>query len=52
MCKQARLVDGICTIGGLRAHPAREDLRLFVQNVASLNGTTVAELLHAKMVGI
>ncbi len=40
----------MCTPGGLRAQPDREDLRLFVENAASLNGTTVAELLQAKMV--
>lgn len=48
---QVRLVDGICALGGVRAQPSREDLRLFVENIASLNGTRVAELLHAKMVG-
>lgn len=47
---QVRLVDGICAVGGVRAQPSREDLRLFVENIASLNGTRVAELLRAKMV--
>ena len=47
---EAHLVDDMCTPGGLRAQPDREDLRLFVENAASLNGTTVAELLQAKMV--
>ena len=47
---EAQLVDAMCTPGGLRAQPDREDLRLFVENAASLNGTTVAELLQAKMV--
>ncbi|KAA6426541.1 MAG: VHS domain-containing protein [Trebouxia sp. A1-2] len=46
---EAHLVDDMCTPGGLRAQPDREDLRLFVENAASLNGTTVAELLQAKM---
>lgn len=45
-------MDGICAVGGLRAQPSREDLRLFVENVASLNGARVAELLQAKMVYI
>lgn len=47
---QDRTVDGICAVGGLRAQPSREDLRVFVENVASLNGPRVAELLQAKMV--
>ena len=47
---QDRAVDGICAVGGLRAQPSREDLRVFVENVASLNGARVAELLQAKMV--
>jgi hypothetical protein len=34
----------------MRAQPAREDLRLFVERVASLDGARVAELLQAKMV--
>lgn len=46
---EAQLVNDMCTPGGLRAQPDREDLRLFVENAASLNGTTVAELLQAKM---
>ena len=43
-------MEGICAVGGLRAQPSREDLRMFVENVASLDGARVAELLHAKMV--
>lgn len=43
-------MEGICALGGLRAQPSREDLRMFVENVASLNGAQVAELLQAKMV--
>lgn len=46
---EAHLVDDMCTPGGLRAQPDREDLRLFVENAASLNGTTIAESLQAKM---
>lgn len=49
---EAHLVDDMCTPGGLRAQPDREDLRLFVESSASLNGTAVAELLQAKMVCI
>jgi hypothetical protein len=47
---QVRLVEGLCAPGGLRAQPAREDLRLFVERVGSLNGPRVAQLLQAKMV--
>ena len=43
-------MEGICAVGGLRAQPSREDLRMFVESVASLNGARVAELLQAKMV--
>ena len=43
-------MDGICAVGGVRAQPGREDLRVFVENVASLDGSRVAELLQAKMV--
>lgn len=44
-------MDEICALGGVRAQPSREDLRLFVENIASLNGTRVAELLRTKIVG-
>lgn len=47
---EAHLVDDMCTPGGLRAQPDREDLRHFVESAASLDGTAVAELLQAKMV--
>jgi len=47
---EARLVDQICTPGGLRAQPSREDLRVFVESAGSLNGDTLAQLLEAKMV--
>ena len=43
-------MDGICAVGGVRAQPGREDLRVFVENAASLDGSRVAELLQAKMV--
>ena len=49
---QERAVEGICAVGGVRAQPGREDLRVFVENVASLDGSRVAELLQAKMVSI
>jgi hypothetical protein len=45
-------VDGICAYGGVRAQPAREDLRLFVENMASLDGGRVAELLQSKLVRV
>ena len=48
--EEAALVDAMCTPGGLRAAPERDDLRLFVENIAAVNGTTVAELLRDKMV--
>ncbi|KAL3140272.1 hypothetical protein ABBQ38_004540 [Trebouxia sp. C0009 RCD-2024] len=48
---EAHLVDDMCTPGGLRAQPDREDLRQFVESAASLSGTAVAELLQAKMEG-
>ena len=47
---QERAVEGICAVGGLRTQPSREDLRVFVENVASLDGGRVAELLQEKMV--
>ena len=47
---ESHMVDDMCTPGGLRAQPDREDLRTFVENAASLNGATIAELLQAKMV--
>ena len=48
--EEAELVDALCTPGGLRAAPEREDLRLFVESIAAVNGTTVADLLRQKMV--
>lgn len=46
----ARLVNQICTPGGLRAQPSREDLRIFVESVGSHSGQEVAELLEDKLV--
>ena len=45
-------MGALCTPGGLRAAPEREDLRLFVESIATVNGTTVATLLREKMVSI
>ena len=48
--EEAELVDQLCTVGGLRVVPERETLRVFVENVASVNGTTLAQRLQEKMV--
>ena len=48
--EEARLVNQVCTPGGMRAHPSREDLRIFVESVGSLSGVVVAERLEEKMV--
>ena len=48
--EEARLVDGICTPGGLRAQPDRADLQTFVESLGSLDGGTLVELLTAKIV--
>ena len=50
--EEAELVDALCTPGGLRAAPEREDLRLFVESISAVNGTTVADLLRQKMVSL
>ncbi len=50
--EEAELVDALCTPGGLRAAPEREDLRLFVERIAAVNGTTVADLLRQKIVSV
>ena len=50
--EEAQLVDALCTPGGLRAAPEREDLRVFVESIATVNGTTIADLLREKMVGV
>eukprot|EP00884_Botryococcus_braunii_P011304 jgi/Botrbrau1/20174/Bobra.0173s0072.1 len=49
--EEERLVDNICTPGGLRAQPDREDLRLFVETAAGLSGQRIAKLLQAKIEG-
>ncbi|KAK9803894.1 hypothetical protein WJX72_002592 [[Myrmecia] bisecta] len=47
--EEQRLVDQICTPGGLRAQPEREDLRVFVESTANHNGPTLARLLQNKL---
>ena len=47
---EQRAVDRICTPAGLRTAPSREDLRAFVDAIASLDGTAVALLLQRKLV--
>ena len=49
--EEARLVDSICTPGGLRAQPDRGDLKTFVESLGNLDGDQLVELLTAKMVG-
>ena len=46
----SRLVNQICTPGGLRAQPSREDLRIFVESLGSQSGQHIAELLEDKLV--
>lgn len=46
----SRLVNQICTPGGLRAQPSREDLRIFVESLGSQSGQEIAELLEDKLV--
>lgn len=48
--EEQRLVDGICTPGGLRAQPDRADLQTFVESIGHLNGERIVELLTVKMV--
>ena len=43
-------MDQICTPGGLRAQPSRDDLRVFVESAGSLSGTRIAECLEDKLV--
>lgn len=47
---EQRAVERICTPAGLRTAPSREDLRAFVDAIASLDGTAVAQLLQRKLV--
>jgi hypothetical protein len=46
----ARLVNRLCTPGGLRAAPDRSYLQAFVEGMSSLDGTEVAKLLEEKLV--
>lgn len=48
--EEARLVNQVCTPGGVRAQPSAEDLRIFVESVGSLRGNEVAQQLEAKLV--
>ena len=47
---EQRLVDRVCLPAGLRAAPSRDDLRVFVDGISSLDGPTVAQLLERKLV--
>ena len=48
----SRLVNQICTPGGLRAQPSREDLRIFVESLGSQSGQQIAELLEDKLASL
>lgn len=48
--EEARLVDQICTPGGLRAQPTAEDLAVFVDSAGSMSGPVLAERLEDKVV--
>ena len=50
--EEERLVENICSRGGLRAQPDREALRLFVESLANLNGPKTAQQLQHKIVRI
>ena len=47
---EERLVENICSRGGLRAQPDREALRLFVESLTNLSGSKVAHQLQHKIV--
>ncbi|KAK9834958.1 hypothetical protein WJX84_004674 [Apatococcus fuscideae] len=47
--EEERLVESICSRGGLRAQPDREALRLFVESLANLSGAKVAQQLQHKI---
>lgn len=49
--EEDRLVDSICTPGGLRAQPDKADLQTFVESLGNLDGDKLVELLTHKMVG-
>lgn len=45
-------MEQLCTAGGLRVAPEREALRVFVESISALNGTTVAQRLEEKLVRV
>ncbi|KAK9866534.1 hypothetical protein WJX84_009352 [Apatococcus fuscideae] len=47
--EEERLVENICSRGGLRAQPDREALRLFVESLTNLSGSKVAHQLQHKI---
>ena len=47
---EQRAVERICTPAGLRTAPSRDDLRAFMDAIASLNGVAVAQALQRKLV--
>ena len=44
------MVEGFCTQGGLRAQPSRDDCRVFVESLGSLDAEALTQELGAKMV--
>lgn len=49
--EEVRLVDSICTPGGLRAQPDKADLKTFVESLGNnLDGELLVALLTSKMV--
>ena len=43
-------MGGFCTPGGLRAQPSRDDCRVFVESLGSLDAEALTQELEAKMV--
>ena len=43
-------MEGFCTPGGLRAQPSRDDCRVFVESLGSLDAEALTQELEAKMV--
>jgi len=48
--EEARVVEALCAPGGLRAAPAADALRLFVERASGLDGGRVAGLLREQLV--
>ena len=48
--EEARLVNQVCTPGGVRAQPSPEELRIFIESVGSLSGQEIADQLENKLV--